>query len=990
MKKVNKTLLFLSLCFLMIVACSKKDLHEEILVTDLSENNWFLWLDKDAEWFNDSLHFPPVDISKLPVNPPTCGWDSLNQGVGKKISVPATVEEHFWGFNGNHFGISGDYKGVSWFSTTVFVPDHLKGKRLVLQFESVRVRAEIYVNRKLAGYDIINGTPFEVDITDHVEYGSKNYLAVRITDPNGNFTWCDFQPYPWGNVEIPPSHGFGGITGKVLLHVSDPVYVSDVFIKNKPQPRALETSITLQNRLDKDVKGRLNINVLSRDQSAGVLKDTTVEVTAAEGESEVAVSFYVQDARLWSPESPVLYDLKVAWEGDNETSDVSTNTFGFRWFEVRNVDGDKQYYLNGKRIVLRTAISWGFWPVNGIYPTEAMAVKQVETAKKIGLNMLNFHRGIGQPNILDAADRLGLLYYEEPGSYKDVLDSEFIRKWRRAKLFRMIRRDRNHPSLIIYNLQNEIYKDPDKYNIQDIKDAHKIDETRPITYTSSHFGKEFYDGKCPKDTAPVKLHMLPYDHKVYYFGWWDEHHAGGPGCYKNAFYNAPDDYRRFTSHKEEIIFYGEEGAIGTPPRLELIRDEIIISPLLGWDSKDYLAWYEAYNTFLDEQGFREAFPTVDSLTQSMGDVAFYYQGRTIENIRINNTIDGYAVNGWEGMKLENHSGIVDCYRNPKGHVGLIAKYCKPLFVSVKARNVVLKNNEPVIIDCHIVNEKDLKGTHILKLEACRDTATVFSAEYKVSVSGGHQYGQLLQDSIVIPGIKQGYLEVNASLENATGEQVADGSEKVFYVAAPGKNINASFMVIDSTGWINDFLEREGLGVSPKYTGGRPDADIVIGGKDQIPQDYGVQEDLIDWIMEGHSLVIVDGADQWAQYLEDHAVVEYKGRLDMGEVWYGGNYFVKENPLFEGLPVNCALNWEYQAFVNYGRERYGIRIKNVQTVTGAVSDHKQEVVTAVGIIPLGKGKIIISTLDMKNAINDTVNGGCVARKLFMNYLNYASK
>ena len=74
--------------------------------------------------------------------------------------------------------------------------------------------------------------------------------------------------------------------------------------------------------------------------------------------------------------------------------------------------------MNGKRIVLRTAISWGFWPVNGIIPTPELAERQIRLAKELGLNMLNFHRGIGQTVLLDKADELGLLYYEEPGGYK--------------------------------------------------------------------------------------------------------------------------------------------------------------------------------------------------------------------------------------------------------------------------------------------------------------------------------------------------------------------------------------------------------------------------------------------------------------------------------------------------------------------------------------------------------------------------------------------
>lgn len=116
------------------------------------------------------------------------------------------------------------------------------------------------------------------------------------------------------------------------------------------------------------------------------------------------------NAHLWSVDSPRLYDLKISLNDD-----AVTERFGFRWFEIKDVKGDRQFFLNGKRIVLRTAISWGFWPYNGITPSDELAKRQITIAKELGLNMLNFHRNIGQTNILDYADELGLLYFEEPG-----------------------------------------------------------------------------------------------------------------------------------------------------------------------------------------------------------------------------------------------------------------------------------------------------------------------------------------------------------------------------------------------------------------------------------------------------------------------------------------------------------------------------------------------------------------------------------------------
>ena len=205
---------FSLLCsFVLIVSLNQLTARTE---TDLSHYPWIIWLDYSAQWQNDKLFITNESSATSQIKEPTIGWEKLEKTGGQKTTLPATVEQYFWGQNGNPFGVSGDYKGVSWFSTTFFVPKEMKGKRVSLHFESVRMRAEVFVNQNLVGSDLINGTPFEVDITDAARYGAENKLSVRITDPNGNFDWRDYEQFTWGQYKTIPSHGFGGITGKVL------------------------------------------------------------------------------------------------------------------------------------------------------------------------------------------------------------------------------------------------------------------------------------------------------------------------------------------------------------------------------------------------------------------------------------------------------------------------------------------------------------------------------------------------------------------------------------------------------------------------------------------------------------------------------------------------------------------------------------------------------------------------------------------------------
>lgn len=970
---------------------------------DLSVKGWDITLDPKAEWVADELFAPPVDVATQPVHLPTGGWQLLDQPQKRNVHLPATVEGELWGWNGQTYGVTGNYVGVSWFRTQVEMPAAWTGKRVTLQFDAVRFRAEVFVNRQLVGYDLVNSTPFEVDITPHVKLGQQNEIAVRITDPNGNFNWKDSQCYSWGDYLVNPSHGFGGITGRVHLCATDPTYINDVFVENTPTPSTVKVHLETGG-LSGTVPFALEVRECGQQQ---VVWSSKGMVDAA----EKTVSISIPKAKLWSVEQPNLYELTVKM-GNDEVK----KRFGFRWFEVRDVKGDRQFYLNGKRITLITSISWSFWPDNGITPSKELAYRQVQDAKRLGMNMLNFHRGIGNTDVLNAADELGLLYFEEPGGNQypagrfddGTKYTQFYFDYRNEKLARMIRRDRSHPSLVIYNLHNERGASPQAEDRREMLMGHALDPSRILTYNSCN-------GKNPEGLPDdhFKLHLMPNDTTFHNIGWWDNHHAGGPGVYHDYIYKGKDDYLRFSDNKGEIVYWGEEGAIGTPPRLQLIRDEILRSGRTsGWEAKDYLAWYDAYDQFLRSRGFSKAFPCVDSLTRQMGNVAYYYQGRVMENVHISNTVDAYAVNGWESMKLENHSGIVDNYRNLKGDGDLIARYNQPLYLAVKLTNKVLAVGDSTTVDVYIVNRKNVHGTaHLLLTVKDAEGRTVAQKRQRVNVSGGVVYGENLTTGWSWPVTHSGYTRVEAKLIQKGGV-VATGSDDIYAVAMNAEGIGGICTVADTTGVLAAYLRSQGIEVQ-EYHKGRPQGDCMVVGAFEPTQFGSGFSDILEWVYTGHTIIVIDNTERWADLLCDKEVMDYRGSKTLGRSWYGGNFFCRSHPVFEGLPTDCVFNWEYQCFAAYNRRRLGLRDFNGEVLVGCVSDHRKEVYSALSEIAAGRGRVLITTLDIPaclkgtaaynkkvdlDGMNESMNtfntqgmnkADAVGRQLLLNMLRYAS-
>ncbi|WP_373169002.1 PA14 domain-containing protein [Bacteroides cellulosilyticus] len=1101
----------------------------------LTGGGWSLWLDKEASWQNDRLYLPHeiTDLSLLPVNVPTGGWQTLSHNPDAvPVEVPGTVEEYLTVTDNPR---PENFRGVSWWYRKITIPADQQKKRFIIYFESVRMRAEVYLDGKLVAYDLIGETPFHVDITDEAKPGKEQLLAIRVTNPGGNFHWQDFDIMKWGEYNIPPSRSFTGIIGRVKLESVNPVFISDIYMQNTPELTKVNAILSFTNETSSSVKQDVELIVNEKgNPDKVVFRQTLKAISFPAGNHEVTIPVNVPDAKLWDLSTPELYTCNVLIKKGKKMLDQDKKDFGFRWFTVDGVGKDAVLRLNGRRIMLRSAISWGYFPVTGLIATTEMAEKQVRTAKSLGLNMLNFHRCIGSPVVLEKADELGLLYYEEPGSFHSANHDPFIRTIVNEKLKRMVYRDRSHPSLVIFNLINE-FGGPlsqDKAlvakRMNDMREAHAIDPSRIMSFTSGWAGSEDKE-------EDSKAHMLPFDTTLYRKGWYDNHRAGGPETWVENYYKGPKDNIMYTSNRTEVYLRGEEGAISTPPRIQMIYDQIKSTGKTGWDGLFWQSQYKAFTDYFQKKGLAPHFGSLDALTRAMGNVSFEHQGRRIEGMRMQNLGDAYMVNGWEAMPYDNHSGIVDIYRNPKGDASVLAYYNQSLYVAVASRNQVVKLPGITTVDFYIVNEENLKGAHTLDIKLIApDGKVVYTRNEEVNIKGGENFGQLLLENVEIPingmagtyrveaGLKAGGQEIfalgndevvavswQASDLAGKGAYYGSNNDKVaaFYKQATGKELPAFTSEMGKLDWLvvnrssldepvvipsAYFKDKDGKS-SLKATwyseadmnivaavksateinrtfvdGAQPDESVpanqpfsVVWEGEICPPEsgqylLGVETDrgvrmyvdgrqLIDeyynespmkqdrpvvmeagkpvkvrlvyrqtrqsgqiqlkWSQpsaatiapqklfervknEGTTLILLGSTETWMKSVAEYTNTVYNGYYNVGKDWIGGIHFVKKHPLFEGLPVDDALNWPYQVVVKNGDRRFGFRMQGEELVVGSYRSTPFELGTAVGVIPCGKGKIIFSSLDIADNLSDPSGPAEVARKILCNYIKYS--
>ncbi len=975
---------------------------------ELSGEGWRLWLDERAEWQNDDIYLPPVDMTKVPWNPPSCGWDEFDDVDGKQVAVPGTVEEHFWGANGNPIGTAGDYRGVSWWSTEFELNPSLNTKRITLAFESVNLRAEIFVNEKLAGYDVIGNTPFEVDITEAVNFDGHNRLDIRITDPVGNFNWNDNDVYRWDKNDVPAVHGFGGITGRVFLRATDPVSISDIYVENKPKPKEVEVFVTLDNESGSKVNGELMLVIHEWQRPTEIVWRKKVRVSVPPGTTTQNLKVKVGRPKLWSIGEPNLYIASAAFmSADMSMMDGDEQRFGFRHFTAADKGGDRRFYLNGDRVFMFCAMTRGYWPKNGIFPGEDMVEREIAAMKELGYNTMLYHRAIGPKAVTYACEEHGFLTYEEPSGYRcEPGTNELTRAWRREKLRRMVMRERSSPSMVIYNLKNEAGSPPDDDDIANIRMIQELDPGRIVTYNSDRNRDKGVANTERIENDPYKLHVLPFDDRFHYT-WFDQHHWFRFPGYIDECYNNPEFFLRGVINsatsvapedslqrldKSEIIFWGEEGQWGTMMRLQKIKEEAESYGATGWREQELIGWYDSYERFLDESGFRSAFPTVDDLTMSMGRNLHYFHGRILENVRIGNIGDAYNLNGWAAPTTSED--IVSVYRYPSADTSILSHYAQPLYLAVKLRDKVFPTGAAPTADIYIVNEKNVHGKHTLTVQFVSPNDDIlFSRDYPVNILGGEEFGQLLVEGITLPKMNDpGYYRVTALLTNKD-TAVTDGFDEAFVADySNGAGFKGTAAVIDDSGIVSDFLAATRGMEMKTFSPDMPDLDLIVIGKHDF-DEYGRKSHrsryvnaVMDRAVNGATVIILDQAERWAGEVMDniyrHPSLYYKRTVDWGT---DGRFIVGESPYLNGLPEAQGMNWEYQAFYK-GRIR-GLDIDRTgnELIVALASECRKDIVTALTRVPVGNGQVFLCTLDMLPGLESEAAQTAVVKKLFLNLI-----
>jgi len=433
-------------------------------------------------------------------------------------------------------GAGGGYLngGIGWYRKTFTLPASSKDKHVVILFDGAYMDSQVWLNGKLLGNRPYGFSSFYYDLTPDAHFGDeKNVLAVRL------------------NVEQPCCRWYSGagLYRNVWLITTEPVHVAQ-WGTTITTPKATTTGadVRVQTQVHNDgsapTEAVLTTRILDPDGNE-VGRQETKQSLAAHGDAMFDQTVSLSTAKLWSCETPVLYRAATEIHVNGVLTDTVTTPFGIRTFVFTK---DKGFFLNGRHVQIKGVCDHADLGCLGSIALRRGYERQLQILKSMGCNALRTSHNPPAPELLDLCDQMGILVMDEAfdewkTSKKQFGYGRFFDQWSEPDLVTMLDRDRNHPSIILWSIGNEIVEGhrakpeggPMAVRLAAI--CHREDPTRPVTSACArpvsvwksglaqaldvygiNYSPSYYEKNNPSPTAPPDPKDGDYDGHLPMFG----------------------------------------------------------------------------------------------------------------------------------------------------------------------------------------------------------------------------------------------------------------------------------------------------------------------------------------------------------------------------------------------------------------------------------------------------------------------------------------
>jgi beta-galactosidase len=366
--------------------------------------------------------------------------------------------------------------GIGWYRKTFTLDQAYSGKEILIQFDGVYMNSQVWINGTSLGTRPYGYSSFEYDLTSYVKFGAtSNVIAVRVNNNQPTSRW----------------YSGSGIYRNVWLTVVNPVHVtnSGVFVTT-PTLSSTSAAVSVSTEVQNQSTTSQSVTVtttISDPSGAAVATNTSAgSDIGANATATISQSLTVANPQLWSTTSPTRYQVKVEVKAGGAAVDTYLTSLGFRTVAFDAASG---FSLNGQNTKLRGVCMHHDLGALGAAVSYRAIERQVEILKAMGVNAIRTSHNPPAPELLDICDRQGILVMDEAFDCWETQKVSndyhlYFKQWAQTDVQALVRRDRNHPSVIMWSVGNEI-PSPTTGTATNLKNwVLAIDSTRPVTWAS--------------------------------------------------------------------------------------------------------------------------------------------------------------------------------------------------------------------------------------------------------------------------------------------------------------------------------------------------------------------------------------------------------------------------------------------------------------------------------------------------------------------------
>ncbi|NME66557.1 glycoside hydrolase family 2 TIM barrel-domain containing protein [Flammeovirga aprica] len=755
MKKI-KIYSFLFLLFALLGACNTKGTSPRI-TADFNGNWQFYWADSiDAEM---------VEKDKVQ-------WNEVTLPHDWSIEMDYTHD--------NTAGCTGYLPGgIGWYKKTFTVPSEAKNKKTWIEFDGIYRDSKIWVNGKYVGGRPYGYAAFKIDLTDHLNYGeTANEIIVKVNRK----AFMDARWYPGS-----------GIYRNVKLVTVNPVHIAHwgTFVTT-PEVSKVESKVAIKTSIINEEKSPKSIKVTQqiKDAKGKVIQSTSSKIQLKEGENSLNQELLIEKPFLWSDESPNLYQMLTTLESEGEVLDEYTTTFGVRSIRF---DAQKGFFLNGENKKLKgVCLHNDAGAVGSAVPIDVWK-RRLRILKEAGVNAIRTAHNPASADFMDLCDEMGFLVQAEAFDEWTVNKNKWIddkpnawkydfgekttgyaglyEEWAERDLKDMIRRDRNHPSVIMWSIGNEIEWTFGYYwktAISNQADFNKVlDQTSGGNLQLVALARQLHQWIKEEDTTRPSTagEVLPQAGNL--TGYCDAVDVTGYN-YQSHHYDAHHE-----AYPDRVIYGSENFAQWQEWKDCLERD--YISGVFLWPGISYLGETSGYPSkaldigLMDIAGFKNPVYHFFKTFWQEKPVVYFGTQKTeashylLENGKVVENPEKKRPTKWHWATLNSHwnyqndeSVYIEAYTNAEE---------VELFLNDKSLGKrALKENEDRILKWIIPYQKG-------KIKAVAKTKGSVVAEYEIKTAEKPQFAQLNLDQQTVKANGKDVVHVVAQLHDVNGNPV---------------------------------------------------------------------------------------------------------------------------------------------------------------------------------------------------------------------------